>query len=83
MVNQALSVLTGVTAGSMVSYIIEFLIGVGALYLTVLGAVKLWDGISTVYRALRADIRTAKEEKLSLFGLWKERAFAGRPSTER
>ena len=58
---------------SMVGYIIEFLIGVGTVYLAVLGAVKVWDVVSTTVSAVRADWKESRARDISMLGLWKER----------
>jgi hypothetical protein len=73
MVNEAIAVGVGIAEGTMVSYIIEFLIGIGLVYLTVLGAVKLWDVVYTSWEALRLDVKLAKENKTSVLQVWKDR----------
>ncbi len=73
MVPDAMMAAISVGQISMVSYIIEFLIGVGTVYLAVLGAVKLWDIVSTTVSALRADWKVANDRDVSLLRLWKDR----------
>lgn len=83
MINETVAVVTGFTGGTMVSYILSFLFSVGVAYLTVLGAIKLFDGIVTLYRALATDVKAAKEEDVGLFTYWKQRISAAKPRVER
>ena len=72
-----------VLSGTMVNYMMWFFMSIGALALVVKGANVVWDGISTTWSALRADVKEAKKHDVSLLRLWKERIRASRPTTER
>lgn len=58
---------------TMISYIIEFLVGFAIMYLAVYGAVKLWDVLSTTYYAIRTDLWLAKTENITIWQLYKDR----------
>ena len=78
MVNEALTLGIGIGQSTMVAYILEFLIGVGVVYLAILGAVKTWDLLSASYRALKLDWDMARDREISLVRLWKERVSTAR-----
>jgi hypothetical protein len=78
MVNEVVAIGIGSVQGVMVTYIIEFLIGVGAVYLAVLGAVKLWDLLSTSVRAFKLDWDASGAREISILRLWKERLMAAK-----
>ncbi len=83
MINQMVAGAVGIAQGTMVSYIISFLFSVGVVYLTVLGAVKLWDLVFWSYQALKTDIKAADAEGVGLFKYWKARVNAARPNVDR